>query len=162
MMSRSRTVSLRRRALPASETRSAAGCSRSTSTTASSAGSARPSSVRGGPVAFFLRPTDLSTFSSSLAPVREHPEGCLTLDLEQVGQELELLCHIRVARERRRHHGDDTDVRATVCLPTYNERENLEPMVRALGERDVSVLVIDDNSPDGTGELADRLAEEHA
>jgi dolichol-phosphate mannosyltransferase len=51
-------------------------------------------------------------------------------------------------------------VRATVCLPTYNERENLEPMVRALGEHGVSVLVIDDNSPDGTGELADRLAQE--
>ena len=53
------------------------------------------------------------------------------------------------------------DVRTTVCLPTYNERENLEPMVRALGEKGVSVLVIDDNSPDGTGEIADRLAEEH-
>jgi dolichol-phosphate mannosyltransferase len=52
------------------------------------------------------------------------------------------------------------DVRVTVCLPTYNERENLEPMVRALGEQDVSVLVIDDSSPDGTGELADRLAAE--
>jgi dolichol-phosphate mannosyltransferase len=52
-------------------------------------------------------------------------------------------------------------VRTTVCLPTYNERENLERMVRALGEQGVSVLVIDDNSPDGTGELADRLAEEH-
>jgi dolichol-phosphate mannosyltransferase len=51
-------------------------------------------------------------------------------------------------------------VRATVCLPTYNERENLEPMVRALGELGVSVLVIDDNSPDGTGEIADRLAAE--
>jgi dolichol-phosphate mannosyltransferase len=50
--------------------------------------------------------------------------------------------------------------RATVCLPTYNERENLEPMLRALGEHDVRVLVIDDNSPDGTGELADRLASE--
>ena len=49
---------------------------------------------------------------------------------------------------------------ATVCLPTYNERENLERMVRALGEQGVSVLVIDDNSPDGTGELADRLARE--
>jgi dolichol-phosphate mannosyltransferase len=49
-------------------------------------------------------------------------------------------------------------VRATVCLPTYNERENLEPMVRALGDKDVDVLVIDDNSPDGTGEIADRLA----
>jgi len=54
--------------------------------------------------------------------------------------------------------GDDTDVRATVCLPTYNERENLERMLRALDEHGVSVLVIDDNSPDGTGELADRLA----
>jgi len=54
--------------------------------------------------------------------------------------------------------------RAIVCLPTYDERENLEPMVRALGEvldttRD-RVLVIDDGSPDGTGELADRLATE--
>jgi dolichol-phosphate mannosyltransferase len=48
----------------------------------------------------------------------------------------------------------------TVCLPTYNERENLERMVRALGEHGVSVLVIDDNSPDGTGELADELAQE--
>ena len=48
--------------------------------------------------------------------------------------------------------------RAVVCLPTYNERENLEPMLRALGDKDVHVLVIDDNSPDGTGELADRLA----
>ena len=51
-------------------------------------------------------------------------------------------------------------MRATVCLPTYNERENLERMVRDLGEHGVSVLVIDDNSPDGTGELADRLARE--
>ena len=54
--------------------------------------------------------------------------------------------------------------RAVVCLPTYDERENLEPVVRALGEvLDTSrdrVLVIDDGSPDGTGELADRLAEE--
>jgi dolichol-phosphate mannosyltransferase len=49
---------------------------------------------------------------------------------------------------------------ATVCLPTYNERENLERMVRSLREHRVSVLVIDDNSPDGTGELADRLARE--
>jgi dolichol-phosphate mannosyltransferase len=50
-----------------------------------------------------------------------------------------------------------------VCLPTYDERENLEPMLRALGAvlgPDDRVLVIDDNSPDGTGELADRLAAE--
>jgi dolichol-phosphate mannosyltransferase len=51
-------------------------------------------------------------------------------------------------------------VKAVVCLPTYNERQNLERIVRALGERGVSVLVVDDNSPDGTGELADRLAAE--
>jgi dolichol-phosphate mannosyltransferase len=50
--------------------------------------------------------------------------------------------------------------RATVCLPTYNELENLEPMLRALADKGVRVLVIDDNSPDGTGELADRLAGE--
>jgi len=49
---------------------------------------------------------------------------------------------------------------AVVCLPTYNERENLEPMLRALGDKGVSVLVIDDSSPDGTGEIADRLASE--
>jgi len=56
-----------------------------------------------------------------------------------------------------------TTLRACVCLPTYNELENLEPMLRALGEvlgTDDRVLVIDDSSPDGTGELADRLAEE--
>lgn len=50
--------------------------------------------------------------------------------------------------------------KAVLCLPTYNELENLEPMLRALGDKDVRVLVIDDNSPDGTGELADRLAQE--
>jgi dolichol-phosphate mannosyltransferase len=58
---------------------------------------------------------------------------------------------------------DDTDVRAMVCLPTYNERENLEPMLRALGEvlaMGDRVLVIDDASPDGTGAIADRLAAE--
>ena len=47
---------------------------------------------------------------------------------------------------------------AVVCLPTYNERENLERMVRALTALGVRVLVIDDNSPDGTGGIADRLA----
>jgi dolichol-phosphate mannosyltransferase len=51
-------------------------------------------------------------------------------------------------------------VKAVVCLPTYNERENLERMVRALSDKGVSVLVVDDNSPDGTGEVADRLATE--
>jgi dolichol-phosphate mannosyltransferase len=49
---------------------------------------------------------------------------------------------------------------ATVCLPTYNERETIEPMLRALAPLGVNVLVVDDNSPDGTGEIADRLAAE--
>jgi dolichol-phosphate mannosyltransferase len=57
-------------------------------------------------------------------------------------------------------------VKAVVCLPTYDERENLERMLRLLGEVfetagiDGHVLVIDDGSPDGTGKLADRLAAE--
>jgi dolichol-phosphate mannosyltransferase len=47
---------------------------------------------------------------------------------------------------------------AVVCLPTYNERENLERMIDALAPLGVRVLVIDDNSPDGTGAIADELA----
>jgi dolichol-phosphate mannosyltransferase len=48
-----------------------------------------------------------------------------------------------------------------VILPTYNEAENLEQLVGAVLERLPAprrVLIVDDNSPDGTGELADRLA----
>ena len=57
--------------------------------------------------------------------------------------------------------------RFVVCLPTYNERENLERMIESIAvarERATipgDVLVIDDGSPDGTGEIADRLAAEH-
>jgi dolichol-phosphate mannosyltransferase len=51
-------------------------------------------------------------------------------------------------------------VATVVCVPTYNERENVERIVRTLGAYGVRVLVIDDNSPDGTGEIADRLASE--
>jgi dolichol-phosphate mannosyltransferase len=54
-------------------------------------------------------------------------------------------------------------VRATICLPTYNERENLELMLRALAAvlpEGGRVLVVDDSSPDGTGKLADELAAE--
>jgi dolichol-phosphate mannosyltransferase len=52
---------------------------------------------------------------------------------------------------------------AWLVLPTYNEAENIEPIVRAaraqLREGD-RILVVDDNSPDGTGRIADRLAGE--
>ena len=47
-----------------------------------------------------------------------------------------------------------------VVIPTYNERENLEPIVKRLHAvlPKAQVLVVDDGSPDGTGELADKLA----
>jgi dolichol-phosphate mannosyltransferase len=49
-----------------------------------------------------------------------------------------------------------------VVLPTYNEAGNVEPVVRAVlaALPEVRVLVVDDGSPDGTGEIADRLAAE--
>ena len=50
--------------------------------------------------------------------------------------------------------------RALVVMPTYNERVNLESIMPHILEQDprIEVLVVDDNSPDGTGELADQLA----
>lgn len=51
--------------------------------------------------------------------------------------------------------------KVTVVVPTYNERDNLPTLVEmlaALSQPDLRVLVVDDNSPDGTGELADQLA----
>jgi len=59
-------------------------------------------------------------------------------------------------------------VRLVICLPTYNERANLEPIAHRLGDvlgsvdAEPRLLVIDDSSPDGTGELADRLSGELA
>ncbi len=55
-------------------------------------------------------------------------------------------------------------MKTTVVLPTYNEAENIGPMIGALlglGIPDLSVLVVDDTSPDGTGEIAERLSAEH-
>jgi len=50
-----------------------------------------------------------------------------------------------------------------VVIPTYNERVNLPVLVGGLMAHDgVRVLVVDDNSPDGTGEVADSLARAHA
>jgi dolichol-phosphate mannosyltransferase len=51
----------------------------------------------------------------------------------------------------------------TIILPTYDEAENLPKLVSALLSLplDLSVLVVDDRSPDGTGELADELSHGH-
>jgi dolichol-phosphate mannosyltransferase len=57
---------------------------------------------------------------------------------------------------------------AWLILPTYDEAENIEVLVEATLPRLASagmphtILIVDDNSPDGTGQIADRLAERHA
>lgn len=50
-----------------------------------------------------------------------------------------------------------------IVLPTYNERESLEPTVMGILQYapNVSLLIVDDNSPDGTGALADAISERH-
>jgi dolichol-phosphate mannosyltransferase len=51
-------------------------------------------------------------------------------------------------------------MKALIIMPTYNEKENLELIVAAIHEKqpEAHLLVIDDGSPDGTGDIADRLA----
>jgi len=50
--------------------------------------------------------------------------------------------------------------RALIIFPTYNEKENIEKIIAAVLEQDarVDVLVVDDSSPDGTGDICDRLS----
>jgi len=52
-------------------------------------------------------------------------------------------------------------MKALVIIPTYNERENLEKIVSEVLRQDsrLHVLIVDDNSPDGTGQIADKLAQ---
>ncbi len=55
-------------------------------------------------------------------------------------------------------------MRTLIVVPTYNEIENLEPIARAIlaaTPSDIEILVVDDGSPDGTGKLADALAEKN-
>jgi dolichol-phosphate mannosyltransferase len=56
--------------------------------------------------------------------------------------------------------GDRPSQRTLVIIPTYNERDNLPLIVGRVhtAQPDVDVLIVDDGSPDGTGELADELA----
>lgn len=51
--------------------------------------------------------------------------------------------------------------RCVVVMPTYNERSNIRPTIERLraAEPQTDVLVVDDNSPDGTGQIADEIAE---
>lgn len=59
---------------------------------------------------------------------------------------------------------DANDMNTLVVIPTYNERENVEAIVLAVlaaGGSGADVLIVDDASPDGTGALADALAETH-
>jgi dolichol-phosphate mannosyltransferase len=54
-------------------------------------------------------------------------------------------------------------VKACVVIPTYNERDNIELLIAEIVDLDpaVDVIIVDDNSPDGTGKLADQLAAQH-
>lgn len=56
-----------------------------------------------------------------------------------------------------------TPLRISVIIPTYDEAENIPELVSALFNLplDLSLIIVDDNSPDGTGHLADELAEVH-
>lgn len=51
-------------------------------------------------------------------------------------------------------------MKALIVVPTYNEKENIEEIIGAVLAQgdDIDILVVDDNSPDGTGEIVDRLA----
>ena len=59
---------------------------------------------------------------------------------------------------------DGAEARVIIVMPTYNERQNLEIVAGRIRESvpDADLLVVDDNSPDGTGDLADKLAEKDA
>ena len=54
-------------------------------------------------------------------------------------------------------------MKTVVVVPTYNERDNIERLIGKMLAQDteINVLVVDDNSPDGTGEVADRLARDN-
>src|SRR5690606_15442240 len=61
---------------------------------------------------------------------------------------------------KRFHRSDFGVPRALVIVPTYDERENLPRLVPLILEQDpaIEILVVDDGSPDGTGQLAEGMA----
>ncbi|MGB2696987.1 MAG: polyprenol monophosphomannose synthase [Candidatus Zixiibacteriota bacterium] len=54
--------------------------------------------------------------------------------------------------------------KALVIIPTYNEKENIGEIIPMILEKDpsIDVLIVDDNSPDGTGKIADEMAKENS
>src|SRR5262245_6158048 len=59
---------------------------------------------------------------------------------------------------------EEDTMKTVIVMPTYNEAENLPDIIAellALGVDGLGIVIIDDHSPDGTGRIADRLAEEH-
>src|SRR5437763_1512085 len=59
--------------------------------------------------------------------------------------------------------GDEPAQLMTIVIPTYNENENIERLLETifnLGIPDLRVIIVDDNSPDGTGALAEQLGRE--
>ncbi|GAA1202732.1 polyprenol monophosphomannose synthase [Mycolicibacterium alvei] len=66
----------------------------------------------------------------------------------------------RPAESSPRRDGERPSQRTLVIIPTYNERENLPLIVGRVHQAspEVHILIVDDGSPDGTGQLADELA----
>ncbi len=57
------------------------------------------------------------------------------------------------------YYGDE--IMLSIIIPTYNEAENIKPLVRRICKampKGIEIIIVDDNSPDGTGKIADKLA----
>ena len=55
---------------------------------------------------------------------------------------------------------NSVDNKTLVVIPTYNESENIDSFIRQFNDVDVDILIVDDNSPDGTGHIVSNLTEE--
>ena len=55
-------------------------------------------------------------------------------------------------------------MKAVIIMPTYNEKHNIQPLIESIFNLypDINVLIVDDNSPDGTGMIADKISSEYA